>query len=183
MSGEHSYRMVGSAQRTSASSSPSTTPESTPPNDRNLHLAAPKARRPPTFVSIHQSSNISWAPSPSQNLNGSPIASGSKSLIVGSQHVSSVQRIPPTPHYNLNGSILQDINSPNTLVSSSTNNSEIPVVPSEPVNFRDDIELDDQGLVTISTKELNRRLKKKGLSKSRQKEIKGERRTLKNRGK
>merc|ERR1739844_209102 len=55
-------------------------------------------------------------------------------------------------------------------------------VPSEPVNYRDDIELDDKALVTMGTKELNRRLKKKGITKSRQKEIKSERRTLKNRG-
>merc|ERR1712223_1371341 len=41
---------------------------------------------------------------------------------------------------------------------------------------------DDKALVTISTKELNRLLKKKGINKSRQKEIKSERRTLKNRG-
>ena len=217
MNGEHSYRMVSSLQPTSASPSPPTTLPSTPPNDRNLQLPAPKAQRPPTFVAIHQNSNISWVPSPSQNGNGSPVASGSKlkltlssyqsvptTSIVGSQHVSPIQRIPPTQHYNVNGSTLQDISNPNTLVSSSTNNSgkfgnneirdkfvEISSkfgtnnseIPSESVNYKDDIDLDDQGLVTISTKELNRRLKKKGISKSRQKEIKCERRTLKNRGK
>ena len=40
----------------------------------------------------------------------------------------------------------------------------------------------NQELVTLSTKELNRMLKKKGITKERAKEIKRERRTLKNRG-
>ena len=56
-------------------------------------------------------------------------------------------------------------------------------VPKEPINFRDDIELDDKALVVIDTKSLNRLMKKKGISKRRQREIKEERRKLKNRGK
>ena len=51
-----------------------------------------------------------------------------------------------------------------------------------PINQRVDVGLSDQELVTLSTKELNRMLKKKGISKDRAKEIKRERRTLKNRG-
>ena len=51
-----------------------------------------------------------------------------------------------------------------------------------PINQRVDVGLSDQELVTLSTKELNRMLKKKGISKERAKEIKRERRTLKNRG-
>ena len=51
----------------------------------------------------------------------------------------------------------------------------------DPVNVRPDIGLSDQELVTIPTKELNRILKKKGLSAQRIKEIKQQRRTLKNR--
>ena len=80
-------------------------------------------------------------------------------------------------------SLIQEMNGANGLVTSSTSNADIAEVPLEPVNYRDDIELDDKALVTISTKELNRRLKKKGIGKARQKEIKCERRTLKNRGK
>jgi len=108
--------------------------------------------------------------------------------VIGTQHVSVVQHVPPTHqrHYNgtLSGneSLIQEINSANGLVTSSTSNADIAEVPLEPVNYRDDIELDDKALVTISTKELNRRLKKKGIGKARQKEIKCERRTLKNRG-
>merc|ERR1712012_715135 len=51
-----------------------------------------------------------------------------------------------------------------------------------PINQRVDVGLSDQELVTLSTKELNRMLKKKGITKERAKEIKRERRTLKNRG-
>ena len=194
MNEKNSYWMVGDSPNPE-SSSPCSPPDFTPANDRNLYLTAPKARRPQTFIAIHPNSNIAWMPSSSTNGNANPVASGSNMKLtlayksisttsnVGSQLVSSVQHVPPTHTYNVNGSILQDINSTNTSVSSSTNNSELPEVPSEPVNFRDDIELDDKALVTISTKELNRRLKKKGLTKVRQRQIKCERRTLKNRGK
>ena len=48
-------------------------------------------------------------------------------------------------------------------------------------NMREDVGLNDVDLSNISTKELNKLLKKKGISKARQKEIKKERRTLKNR--
>ena len=51
-----------------------------------------------------------------------------------------------------------------------------------PINFREDIGLSDQDLVKLSTKDLNRLLKKKNIAKERQKQIKQERRTLKNRG-
>jgi hypothetical protein len=45
----------------------------------------------------------------------------------------------------------------------------------------EDVGLDDIELVKISTKDLNRHLKKKGVEKNRQKEVKARRRTLKNR--
>merc|ERR1711879_799284 len=50
------------------------------------------------------------------------------------------------------------------------------------INYRDDIGVGDEKLVTLSTKELNKMLKKRGISKERAKEIKRDRRTLKNRG-
>merc|ERR1712037_956284 len=53
---------------------------------------------------------------------------------------------------------------------------------STPINQRNDIGLSDQELVTMSTKEINKLLKKRGIDKDRQKELKQERRTLKNRG-
>ena len=49
------------------------------------------------------------------------------------------------------------------------------------VNFRPDVGLSDADLILIPTKDLNKLLKKKGISKERAKEIKQERRTLKNR--
>ncbi len=52
----------------------------------------------------------------------------------------------------------------------------------QPVNVRTDINLSDQDLILISTKGLNKLLKDKKVDKKRQKEIKAERRTLKNRG-
>lgn len=51
-----------------------------------------------------------------------------------------------------------------------------------PCNMMDDVGLDDIELVRISTKDLNRHLKRRNIDKNRQKEIKARRRTLKNRG-
>jgi len=136
-----------------------------PPSNRsNFRMIAPTARRPQEYVEIHRNADIAWASGPS------PV----------------VQHVPPTNHrhYSDSGiSSLQDMNNSNPMVSSSTaSDSDLSEIPPEPVNFRDDIGLDDKALVTISTKELNRLLKKKGINKARQKEIKSERRTLKNRG-
>ncbi len=50
-----------------------------------------------------------------------------------------------------------------------------------PVNMRDDIGLSDQDLILMPTKELNKLLKKRNICKARAKQIKAERRTLKNR--
>ena len=52
-----------------------------------------------------------------------------------------------------------------------------------PINKRQDIGCSDQELVMQSTKALNKMIKKRGISKERAKQIKQERRTLKNRGK
>lgn len=51
-----------------------------------------------------------------------------------------------------------------------------------PINKRGDIGLSDQELVMQSTKTLNKMIKKRGITKERAKQIKQERRTLKNRG-
>ena len=48
-------------------------------------------------------------------------------------------------------------------------------------NFRPDVGLSDEALITIETKDLNQILKKNNISKHRSQEIKQERRTLKNR--
>jgi len=49
-------------------------------------------------------------------------------------------------------------------------------------NFRPDVGLSDEALITMETKDLNEILKKNNISKQRSQEIKRERRTLKNRG-
>jgi len=143
---------------------PELSPAPSPASRSNYRMMVPNARRPQEFVEIHRNSDISWAAGPS------PV----------------VQHVPPTNHrhYADSGiSSLQDMNNSSAMVSSSTaSDSDLSEVPLEPVNYRDDIGLDDKALVTISTKELNRLLKKKGINKGRQKEIKSERRTLKNRG-
>lgn len=51
-----------------------------------------------------------------------------------------------------------------------------------PINTREDLGLSDQQLILMKTTELNKYLKRKGTSKERAKQIKAERRTLKNRG-
>ena len=53
---------------------------------------------------------------------------------------------------------------------------------SNPINYREDIELDDEALILIPIKKLNKQLKGKGISKQREKKIKLERRKLLNRG-
>lgn len=50
------------------------------------------------------------------------------------------------------------------------------------LKVREDVGLSDEDLLTISTKDLNRLLKKLNIDKARGKELKRERRTLKNRG-
>ena len=152
-------------------------------------------RRPLTYVGIHSNSDISWEAVPSRigsvrpvilhhHKDGNSILSG-----VGSQNVSVVQHIPPTslrPQIE-NLSMLHEASNSNNLVSSSSecdrDVNEVQLEPSFTGNYREDIDMDDKQLLLISTKELNRVLKKKGVSKARQKEIKSERRTLKNRGK
>ena len=51
-----------------------------------------------------------------------------------------------------------------------------------PINKRLDVGFSDQELVMQSTKALNKMIKKRGITKDRAKQIKQERRTLKNRG-
>jgi len=53
---------------------------------------------------------------------------------------------------------------------------------SNPINTRNDIGISNQEMVTMSTKEINKFFKKSEIPKELQKELKQERRTLKNRG-
>ena len=153
-----------------------------------IRLAAQGTNKPLTYVDIHKSSDISWSPTSSQSASPKPFLvrpykerhrniSG-----IGTQHVSTVQHIPPTHQrsHTESYSIMPEVSNHSDLVSSTseyTNDLELPTG-----HYREDVDLDDQKLVQISTKELNRILKKKGISKARKDEIKSQTRTLKNRG-
>ena len=58
---------------------------------------------------------------------------------------------------------------------------DIPDIISQVGGFIEELEIYDQQLVLMETKELNKLLKKRGVSKRKQKDIKQRRRTLKNR--
>ena len=201
MSGTHSYLRIGEAPPTGESRSASQTPDSSALNHQSSSgsvyhslLEIKPTRKSPTLIAIRPDSSISWTTASLQNnADVKPaVVVGCKNTlhsppIAGSQ-VSVVQHVPSTNQGHCSGppigseSILQDIPGNNNLVTSSTSYSDLEELPSEPVNYREDVKLDDKALVIITTKELNRRLKKEGLSKARCKEIKSERRTLKNRG-
>ena len=163
------------------------------PNDIPEMSSVPiTSSRSRTYVGIHANSDISWQQVPSHNGSLSaailyPHKGRNRQLSgVGPQNLSVVQHVPASHQrpYIENHSMSPEVISSNNLVSSSTEYTrEAADVPSEPVNYREDVDMDDKQLLLISTKELNRILKKKGVSKARQKEIKSERRTLKNRGK
>ena len=149
-------------------------------------------RRSLTYVGIHSNSDISWETVPSRRGSVHPIIlhhhKNMNSVLsgVGSQNVSVVQHVPPTalrPQIET-PFISNEATNSNSLVSSSSEYTrDVNEVPLGDVNYREDIDMDDKQLLLISTKELNRVLKKKSVSKARQREIKSERRTLKNRGK
>jgi len=85
----------------------------------------------------------------------------------------------PNPGYaELGGS------SPDSLMDSGNagEHDNYDEILSNPINKRNDIGTSDQVMVTMSTKEINKLFKKSEIPKELQKELKQERRTLKNRG-
>ena len=166
---------------TSTMASPRKSPQS--------HIEAQETNRALTYVGIHKSSDISWSPTSSQNVSPKPILvrpykERHRNLSgIGAQHVSAVQHIPPTHQrcHIENYSAMPEVSNHIDLVSSTSEYSNLEI-PNGPVHYREDVGLDDVKLVEISTKELNRILKKKNISKARKDEIKSQRRTLKNRG-
>lgn len=161
-----------------------------PRKSPEIRLAAQGTYRPLTYINIHKRSDISWSRTSSQNASQKPFLvrpykerhrniSG-----IGTQQVSAVQHIPPTHQrrHTENYSIMPEVSNHSDLVSSTSEYTNILELPSERGHYREDVDLDDQTLVTISTKELNRILKKKNISKTRSDQIKSQRRTLKNRG-
>ena len=138
-------------------------------------------RRPPTLVAIQPGSSISWAPELTKNT-----AAADAAAVVGGKNVNHSPTIVVLQHVSVvpavgSESVLQDIASNSNLVTLSTSNSDLDQALSEPVNYREDIKLDDHALVAICTKELYRLFEKESISKARRKQIKSERRTLKHR--
>ena len=174
MSGMNSYWMIGDAPSTPASPNEPTVSSSSRPHvqEDSAIVTTSTQQMPPKLVAIIPDCSIS-------RVTGTPNRS--------SQHVADIQLVSkPTRqrHYSTatygSASPTQGTSGTSSLVTSSTSISGLDEVPL--VNYRPDIKLDDTALVTISTKELNRRLKKAGISQARCKQIKVERRTLKNRG-
>ena len=64
----------------------------------------------------------------------------------------------------------------------TANNIDIDEVPPDQRKYHCDIGLSDEKLESIGTKDLNKLLKDKSISKTRETQIKARRRTLKNRG-
>jgi len=83
----------------------------------------------------------------------------------------------PDPGYTEMGG-----SSPDSLMDSGLGSGEHDDYDLPPINTRNDVGLSDQELLMKTTRELNKLLKKRGIDKDRQKELKQERRTLKNRG-
>jgi len=103
-------------------------------------------------------------------------------------HETDSPKAPP-PHHDIGspdpGYTEMGGSSPDSLMDSglvSGEHDDYDDLLSNPINQRNDTGLSDQELVTMSTREINKLLKKRGIDKERQKELKQERRTLKNRG-
>ena len=159
-------------------------------NNRILHDSASLLERPLAYVAIQPNSAHPNVPHSFVIAVTGKERTHTGSSFICTRQVPVAQHVPPTyQRYHImpcNGAAsskneLPEKSLANDLVLSPTAHSEVEI-SSETANYRNDIELNDKQLLAISVKELNRRLKQKGITKSRQKEIKSEKRTLKNRG-
>ena len=173
------------------SSTPSASTNQVSTNNLNLHSTYSVVPSSHSLVAIQRNSDIAWVSSPTPNGHTRPVfLDKSKErnhflAPVMEQQVSIVQHVRPTRdqrHFSANDSILQEANNSSNHSSSSTSNVELVEIPQEPVNYMEDVGLDDSALIAITTTDLNHLLKKKCIRKARQKKIKDRRRTLKNRG-
>ena len=149
-----------------------------------LCIAGSVTRQPQKYVPIHASPNVSWAPLPSHNETDSDGKN-----IFGTRQEPIAQHLTASSkeNYPCNNGISSavdrsQIGVASSLQSSTTDNLELDEVPSDQGKYHDDIGLYDEKLVSIGTKSLNKLLKKKKISKTREKKIKARRRTLRNRG-
>ena len=152
--------------------------------DHILCIAGSVTRQTQQYVAVHASPNVSWAPSPSHNEtegNGKNIICTRQIPI--DQHLrASFQQKYPCNQGISSAVDRSQIVMATTLVSSTADNLEQNKVPSDQGKYHDEIELYDAELLSIGTKDLNKLLKKKGILKTKVKQIKARRRTLRNRG-
>ena len=152
--------------------------------DHILCIAGSVTRQTQQYVAVHASPNVSWAPSPSHNEtegNGKNIICTRQIPI--DQHLrASFQQNYPCNQGISSAVDRSQIVMATTSVSSTADNLEQNKVPSDQGKYHDEIELYDAELLSIGTKDLNKLLKKKGILKTKVKQIKARRRTLRNRG-
>ena len=152
--------------------------------DHILCIAESVKSQPQQYVAIHASPNISWAPSPAHN----EMDSDGKNIIHRrqvpiAQHLRASLKQNYPMHKDISSAVdRSQIVMATSLGSSTTNNLEQVKVPSDQGKYHDEIELYDAALVSIGTKDLNKLIKKKGILKTKAKQIKARRRTVRNRG-
>ena len=190
MSGTSPYWIASDGYAATVATYPPTAVDLPFSNDLNLHDIASLSKRPQAYVANNQNSTHPNVPHSFDIAVVGKERAQTGSSFICTRQVPITQHVPPRHLQNhsmpCNGSAsskdeLTDKSLDNDLVSSPTAHSEVEI-SSETVNHRKDIELTDKQLKAISAKELNRRLKQRGITKSRQKEIKSEKRTIKNRG-
>ena len=190
MSGTRPYCIASDGYAATVTTSPPAALDLQFSNDRNLHVIASLSKRPQDYVAINPNSVHPNVPHSFHIAVAGKERAQTESSFICTREVAVAQHVPPTQQRNhimlCNGAAsskneLSEKSRINDLVSLPTAHSELEV-SSETANYRKDIELNDKQLKAISAKELNRRLKQKGITKSRQKELKAEKRTLKNRG-
>ena len=190
MSGTRPYWIASDGYAATVTTSPPAALKLSFSNDRNLHVIASLSKRPQAYVAINQNSTHPNVPHRFDIAVVGKERAQTESSFICTRQVPVAQHVPPRhlrnhsmPCYGAASSKneLMDKSLANDLVSLPTAHSEVEL-SSETANYRKDVELNDTQLKAISAKELNRRLKQKGITKSRQKEIKSEKRTLKNRG-
>ena len=174
----HGNQVIAEAQSTTS------TAASCHSIERILCIAGSVTRQQHQYVEIHASPNISWSPSPAHNKRNSDDKN-----IICTRQVSIAQHLPANlqQNYSCNKSISSTVDKSQIVIatsleSSTANNLEMDEVATDQGKYHDEIGLFDEQLVSIGTKNLNKLLKKKRISKTIENQIKARRRTLRNRG-
>ena len=136
--------------------------------DHILYKAGSVTRQPKQYGATHASTNISWHPSFAHNETN-----------YDGKNIICTRQVPIAQH--LTASLQQNYPC-NKDLSSTVDRSQIVIATSFESSTANNLELDDEQLKSIDTKDLNKLIKKKGISKTRETQIKARRRTLRNRG-